>query len=129
MAQPKIVIKNIDRYIVWRHEYPDIKNHLRVEACVRKQTKNLLTPKPMYYDHVFVISITKLVPHIYIYIYTIESVTRRSDGYMAKLEKKYKNLQSEFDDAIYPNLRYRTARLNLFRQQSAFIYLQVSYRN
>lgn len=78
----------------------------------------------MYYDHIFVISITKLV-HIYI----IKSVTRRSDGYMAKLEKKYKNLQSEFDDAIYPNLRYRTARLNLFRQQSAFIYLQVSYRN
>lgn len=39
----------------------------------------------MYYDHIFVISITKLV-HIYI----IKSVTRRSDGYMAKLEKNYK---------------------------------------
>jgi hypothetical protein len=86
LAQPKIVIKNIDRHIVWRHEYPDIKNHLKVEACVRKQTKNLLTPKPMYYDHVFVISITKLLPHIYI----LESVTRRSDGYMAKLEKNTK---------------------------------------
>lgn len=95
LAQPKIVIKNKGRYIAWRYEYPAIKNHLRIESCACKQTKNLLTPKTMYYDHIFVISITKLSSDI------IESVTRPSDGYMAKLKKNYKNLQSRFDDAIY----------------------------
>lgn len=95
LAQPKLVVNSKGRDIMWRYEYPNVTNHLKVE-CVGhiKQIKNILTPYPIYYDHVFTIGITQLSIDI------SDSVTRQSDGYIAKLKNNYKDSQRKFDDAI-----------------------------
>jgi|SRR5918992_2944728 hypothetical protein len=95
LAQPKVVIKNKDRYIAWRYEYPDVSNHLKIERRQRTQIKNLITPQILYYDHIFIVSITKLLLDI------IDSVIRQPDGYLNKLINNYKSLQSNFDKSIY----------------------------
>lgn len=94
LAQPKLVINHRNRLFAWRYEYPDILNHLKIEQLPRTQIRNMLTPKPIYYDHIFTISITKLLSDI------IDSVIREPDGYMAKLKINHKSLQIKFDDAI-----------------------------
>lgn len=76
LAQPKLVINHRNKLFAWRYEYPDILNHLKIEQRPRTQIRNILTPKPMYYDHIFSISITKLLSDI------IDSVIREPDGYM-----------------------------------------------
>jgi hypothetical protein len=95
LAQPKLVVNSKGRDIMWRYEYPNVTNRLKVE-CVGhiKQIKNILTPYPIYYDHVFTIGITQLSIDI------SDSVTRQSDGYIAKLKNNYKDSQRKFDDAI-----------------------------
>jgi hypothetical protein len=94
LAQPKLVINHRNRLFAWRYEYPDILKHLKIEQRPRTQIRNILTPKPIYYDHIFTISITKLLSDI------IDSVIREPDGYMAKLKINHKSLQIKFDDAI-----------------------------
>jgi hypothetical protein len=95
LAQPKLVINDEKgRHIAWRYEYPDVANHLRIEKGQYQKIQNILAPFPIYYDYVLVISITKLLFDV------IDSVTRRSDGYMAKLKYNHKNLQANFDNAI-----------------------------
>jgi hypothetical protein len=95
LAQPRIVIKNKDRLIVWRYEYPESLNHLKLEYIGKKRRviRNL-TPYAIFYDHIFTISITQFVSDI------IESVSRDRDGYLATLDSGYKNMQPNFDTAI-----------------------------
>ncbi len=95
LAQPKLVIKSNSKYVAWRYEYPGTANHLKIEPYQYTQIKTLLTPKPIYYDHLFTISITKLMYD------TIDSVVRQPDGYLIKLQNNYKNLQSKFNDAVH----------------------------
>jgi hypothetical protein len=94
LAQPKLVVYSKNRYIHWRYEYPEINNHLKIERHRRRQIKTILTPKALFYDHTFTISITKFLHDIQ------DSVTRHTDGYMARLKDNYKNLQGNFDTAI-----------------------------
>jgi hypothetical protein len=94
LAQPKLVVYNKNRYIHWRYEYPETNNHLKMELIPRTQIKTILTPIPIFYDHIFTISITKLLSDIE------NSVIRQPDGYMSRLKDNYKNLQSKFDDAV-----------------------------
>jgi hypothetical protein len=95
LAQPKLVVNDDrDRHIAWRYEYPEIANHLRIEKRQYQKIQNILTPFPIYYDHVLIISITKLLFDV------IDSVTRKPDGYMAKLKDNHKSLQNNFDNAI-----------------------------
>jgi hypothetical protein len=94
LAQPKLVVYSKKRYIHWRYEYPEINNHLKIERHRRQQIKTILTPKALFYDHSFAISITKILHDIE------DSVIRQTDGYMARLQNNYKNLQAKFDSAI-----------------------------
>jgi len=57
-------------------------NHLVLEKGEMTLIKTILTPKPMCYDHVFVISIPQLVKDI------ADSITRQ-DGYLNKLQSGY----------------------------------------
>jgi hypothetical protein len=94
LAQPNI-IKRRNKEVAWRYEYPDITNHLKIEAIgYRKQNVTILTPVPLYYDHIFIISVTQLLYDI------VDSVERRPDGYIQRLKDNYKDLQKRFDDAI-----------------------------
>jgi hypothetical protein len=74
-----------NRHIHWRYEYPENNNHLTIERHRLKQIKTMLTPKALFYDHTFTISITKLLGDIE------DSVTRPTDGYMARLKDNYKS--------------------------------------
>ena len=61
LAQAKLVVKSNSKYVAWRYEYPSVANHLKIEPYQCTQIQTLLTPKPIYYDHLFTISITKLM--------------------------------------------------------------------
>ena len=52
------------------------------------------TPKALFYDHTFIISITRFLDDIE------DSIIRQTDGYMARLQNNYKKLQAKFDTAI-----------------------------
>lgn len=95
LAQPKLVVKCNSKYVAWRYEYPEVTNHLKIQPRQRTHIKKILTPKPIYYDHLFTISITKLMYDI------IDSVVRQPDGYLIKLQNNHKNLQLSFDKAVY----------------------------
>jgi hypothetical protein len=95
LVQPKVVLEDKGRYIAWKYEYPDKSNYLKIEPRQRSEIKNKLTPRTLYYDHHFTISITKLTYDI------IDSVIRQPDGYLTKLKSNHKNLQSKFDNAIH----------------------------
>jgi hypothetical protein len=95
LAQLKLVIKNNNRLIAWRYEYPETFNHLKIDNIgKKKKVTQILTPYDIFYDHIFVISITQLMYDI------VDSVLRDSDGYLAKLKSGYKSMQANFDDAI-----------------------------
>jgi hypothetical protein len=95
LAQPRLVINHENRLIGWRYEYPETLNHLKIENTgEKKQVKQILTPYNIYYDHIFIISITQFLFDI------IDSVLRERDGYFAKLKSGYKNMQINFDNAI-----------------------------
>ncbi len=64
LAQPKLVVYSKKRYVHWRYEYPEINNHLKIERHRRQQIKTILTPKALFYDHTFTISITKILHDI-----------------------------------------------------------------
>jgi hypothetical protein len=94
LAQPKLVVKKDSMLIAWRYEYPNTSNHLALERIgYEKKVRHILTPKNLFYDHVFVISITQLMYDI------IDSVIR-PNGYYSKLQSNYKGLQDNFDQAI-----------------------------
>lgn len=94
LAQPKLVVNNKNRLISWRYEYPETLNHLKIEDTGRKKITDIATPYDIFYDHVFVISITQLVHDI------VDSILRLPDGYFAKLKTDYKSMQVNFDHAI-----------------------------
>jgi hypothetical protein len=54
----------------------------------------LLAPYDLYYDHLFTISITRLVNDI------ADSLTRIPDGYFSRLKTGYKKMQTNFANAI-----------------------------
>jgi hypothetical protein len=94
LAQPKLVVEKDSKLIAWRYEYPMTSNHLSLEKkSTKKLIENVLTPREIYYDHVFVISITQLM-------YDIVDSVIRSDGYISKLDSRYKKMQIHFDEAI-----------------------------
>ena len=68
---------------------------LKLRISVRKRRLHrFLLPIGIFYDHIFVISITQLM-------YDIDgSVLGYPDDYLAKLMSGYKNMQTKFDDAI-----------------------------
>ena len=74
LAQPKLVVYSKKRYIHWRYEYPEINNHLKIERHGRQQIKTVLTPKALFYDHTFIISITRFLDDIE------DSIIRQTDG-------------------------------------------------
>jgi hypothetical protein len=89
------VIKDNNRLIAWRYEYPETFNHLKIDNIgKKKKVTQILTPYDIFYDHIFVISITQLMYDI------ADSVLRDSDGYLAKLKSGYKSMQTNFDNAI-----------------------------
>jgi hypothetical protein len=57
LVQHGLVIEYNGRKISWRHEYPETRNHLQIEQRNR-QEQIINTPYPIYYDHLFAISIT-----------------------------------------------------------------------
>jgi hypothetical protein len=67
--------------------------HMLLERLPSTQPVITLTPYPMSVDHIFTVSIEKMVQDI------DESVNCPSDGYLEKLIKD-NNLQSKFDTAI-----------------------------
>lgn len=94
LAQPKLVVENNGRLIGWRYEPSSTSKHLTLEMGLKILITNILTPMPIFYDHIFVISIPQLVNDI------VDSVTR-PDGYLRKLQSGYKLMQPCFDEAIY----------------------------
>jgi hypothetical protein len=94
LAQPKLVVKKDSKLIAWRYEYPNTSNHLALERIgYERKVRHILTPKDLFYNHIFVISITQLM-------YDIVDSVIRSDGYYSKLRSNYKSLQGNFDQAI-----------------------------
>jgi hypothetical protein len=93
LAQLKLIINRNARKIAWRYEYPETSNHLKIVYTGTKKIE-ILAPYDMYYDHVFVISITQLMYDI------VDSVIRFPDGYFANLKKGHKNMLKNFADAI-----------------------------
>jgi len=62
LAQPKLVIKNNNRLIAWRYEYPETFNHLKIDNIgKKKKVTKIPTPYDIFYDHIFVISTTQLM--------------------------------------------------------------------
>jgi hypothetical protein len=94
LAQPKLVVEKDSRLIGWRFEISSTSHHLALECGPKTLIRTILTPKQIYYDHVFVISISQLACDI------IESVNE-SKGYLQKLRSGYKSMQAHFDDAVY----------------------------
>jgi hypothetical protein len=94
LAQPKLVVKKDSKLIAWRYEYPNVSNHLALEKIgYERKVRHILTPIDLFYDHIFVISITQLM-------YDIVDSVIRPDGYYSKLRSDYKSLQGNFDQAI-----------------------------
>jgi hypothetical protein len=94
LAQPKLVVKKDNKLIAWRYEYPNTSGHLALEQISHKKVvRHILTPHDMYYDHIFVISITQLM-------YDIMDSVIRSDGYYSRLRSNYKSLRENFDQAM-----------------------------
>lgn len=94
LAQPKLVVQEGNKLIAWRYEYPYTSNHLALEQIgYRKKVRHILTPHDIFYEHIFVISITQLMYDI---VYSVIN----SDGYYSKLRSNYKRHQVNFDQAI-----------------------------
>jgi hypothetical protein len=95
LAQPRLVINTKNRLMAWRYEHPETLNHLKIENIGKKrQVTDILTPYDIFYDNVFVVSITQLSYDI------VNSVLRSPDGYFARLKSGHKNMQMNFDNAI-----------------------------
>jgi hypothetical protein len=76
VAEPKPLIEKGLEKITWRYDDEDLSNHLRLETLPQSQlVSNLLTPFPMFFNKIFVISILKLSHNIR------DSVLRPTDGY------------------------------------------------
>jgi hypothetical protein len=93
LAQPKLVISKKPRKIGWTYAQGDSSDHLKI-TYTGTQKNALLAPYDLYYDHVFIISINRLMYDI------VDSVTRSPDGYLPKLKKGHKNMLTNFANAI-----------------------------
>jgi hypothetical protein len=93
LAQPKLIINRKPRKIGWVYVQPDTSDHLEIVRTGTLRNK-LLAPYDMYYDHLFIISITRLVNDI------VDSVIRTPDGYFPRLKTGYRKMQTNFSNAI-----------------------------
>lgn len=94
LAQPKVVV--LDRRtgwkITWRYEHTYSGKHMTVEDLKGSKPITILTPSPMTCDHLFIISIEKLVEDIKESVY-------RTNGYLDQLAKN-QTLRSKFEKAV-----------------------------
>lgn len=68
--------------------------HMLVEKLPSSQPVFILTPYPMQFDHLFTVSIEKMVEDIEI------SINQAPNGYLERLRMNDNNLQTKFDTAI-----------------------------
>ena len=52
LAQPKLVIKDNNRLIAWRYEYPETFNHLKIDNIGKKKKVTQIVIK-CFYHHAF----------------------------------------------------------------------------
>lgn len=93
LAQPKLIINRKPGKIGWTYVHQDTSDHLKIIYTGTRKNM-LLAPYDLYYDHLFTISITRLVNDI------ADSLTRIPDGYFSRLKTGYKKMQTNFANAI-----------------------------
>jgi hypothetical protein len=90
LAQPQYS----NRSIGWQLDNLYLGDHMILKKLESRQEILTLTPITLEGDHVFIISIEKLV-------YDIEKSVRDTDtGYLARLRRNQDNLQLKFDKAV-----------------------------
>jgi hypothetical protein len=99
IAQPRPLIEIGTNKITWRYDDEDLTKHLSIETALNPQPITaFLTPYPMYFNQIFVISILKLAQDVE------DSVYRPKDGYWDMLlnnsSVEERALQDNFRDAV-----------------------------
>lgn len=94
LAQPQTLVYDNNRSIGWQLDNLYLGDHMILKKLESMQEILTLTPITLEGDHVFIISIEKLV-------YDIEKSVRDTDtGYLARLRRNQDNLQLKFDKAV-----------------------------
>lgn len=96
LAQPQAVIFDIknNRMIGWMLYNKYEGKHMLVEKLPSEQPVIVLTPYPVHVDHLFTVSIEKMVEDIEI------SINQAPNGYLERLRMNDDILQTKFDTAI-----------------------------